>query len=184
MKCDCRLQISDMGYFKCELEEDHIGDHQFSHNAEKWPRRKYTITWERDTEKDFFFKEEHLSEINFDDVFDYIKDNYNILSYNYKFVDDSIHGSTPILWLNVEYFEDFKKIIVEKNLQEDFIEGLENLLNRELTSEEIEELEDSDFIDNVCLNDMFQAESDSISSYYQQYFVNKSKKYFAIKANE
>ena len=83
-----------------------------------------------------------------------------------------------------EYFEDFPKIIVEKNLQEDFIEGLENLLNRELTSEEIEELEDSDFIDNVCLNDMFQAESDSISSYYQQYFVNKSKKYFVIKANE
>ena len=83
-----------------------------------------------------------------------------------------------------EYFEDFKKIIVEKNLQEDFIEGLENLLNRELTSEEIEELEASDFIDNVCLNDMFQAESDSISSYYQQYFVNKSKKYFVIKANE
>ena len=75
-----------------------------------------------------------------------------------------------------EYFEDFPKIIVEKNLQEDFIEGLENLLNRELTSEEIEELEASDFIDNVCLNDMFQAESDSISSYYQQYFVNKSKK--------
>lgn len=72
-----------------------------------------------------------------------------------------------------EYFEDFPKIIVEKNLQEDFIEGLENLLNRELTSEEIEELEASDFIDNVCLNDMFQAESDSISSYYQQYFVKK-----------
>lgn len=72
-----------------------------------------------------------------------------------------------------EYFQDFPKIIIEKNLQEDFIEGLENLLNREMTSEEIEELEASDFIDEVCLNDMFQAESDSISSYYQQYFVNK-----------
>ena len=72
-----------------------------------------------------------------------------------------------------EYFEDFPKIIVEKNLQEDFIEGLENLLNRELTSEEIEELEASDFIDNVCITGMFQAESDSISSYYQQYFVKK-----------
>lgn len=67
------------------------------------------------------------------------------------------------------------QIIIEKNLQEDFIEGLENLLNRYMTSEEIEQLEASDFIDNVCLNDMFQAESDSISNYYQQYFVNKSK---------
>ena len=74
-----------------------------------------------------------------------------------------------------EYFEDFPKIIIEKNLQEDFIEGLENLLNRELEVGEIEQLACSDFIDNVCLNDMFQAESDSISSYYQQYFVNKSK---------
>lgn len=65
------------------------------------------------------------------------------------------------------------QIINEKNLQEDFIEGLEHLLNRELTSEEIEQLDASDFIDEVCINDMFQAESDSISSYYQQYFVNK-----------
>ena len=67
------------------------------------------------------------------------------------------------------------QIINEKNLQEDFIEGLEHLLNRELTAEEIEQLEASDFIDKVCMNDMFQAESDSISSYYQQYFVNKKK---------
>ena len=67
------------------------------------------------------------------------------------------------------------QIINEKNLQEDFIEGLEHLLNRELTTKEIEQLEASDFIDEVCMNDMFQAESDSISSYYQQYFVNKKR---------
>ena len=83
-----------------------------------------------------------------------------------------------------EYFEDFPKIIIENNLQEDFIEGLESLLKREMTSEEIEQLEASDFIDNVCLNDMLQSKSDSISNYYQRYFVNKSKKYFVIKTNE
>ena len=76
------------------------------------------------------------------------------------------------------------QIINEKNLQEDFIEGLESLLNREMTSEEIEQLEASDFIDNVCLNDMLQSKSDSISNYYKRYFVNKSKKYFVIKTNE
>lgn len=108
MKCDCRLQISDMGYFKCELEEDHIGDHQFSHNAEKWPRRKYTITWERDEEKDFIFREEYLNDVNFEDVFVYIKNNYNILSYYHVFEDDPIQGSTPILWLYFEYNSDFK----------------------------------------------------------------------------
>ena len=74
-----------------------------------------------------------------------------------------------------EYFEDFSKIIIEKNLKEDFIEGLESLLGREITSEEIKELEASDFINNECLDDMFLSESDSISKYYQQYFVNKSK---------
>ena len=108
MKCSCRLQLSDMGYLECELEEGHSVDHQFSHNGESWPRRNYQITWERDSEKDFIFKEEHLSEINFEDVFVYIKDNYNILSYNYKFRDNSIHGSTPILWLNIEYNRDFE----------------------------------------------------------------------------
>ena len=108
MKCDCRLQLSDMGYLECELEEGHSGDHQFSHNGESWPMRKYQVTWERDEEKDFIFLEEYLKEINFEDVFVYIKDNFNILSYNYNFEDDSIYGSTPILWLNVEYNRDFE----------------------------------------------------------------------------
>ena len=53
------------------------------------------------------------------------------------------------------------------------VEALDKMVTESL-SEEIEELEASGFIDNVCLNDMFQAESDSISSYYQQYFVNKT----------
>ena len=74
-----------------------------------------------------------------------------------------------------EYFEDFPKIIIESNLQEDFIEGLEHLLNRELTSEEIEQLEASDFIDNVCLNDMFQAESKAIGEYYRANFKDHYK---------
>ena len=88
--------------------------------------------------------------------------------------EDFYISYTDIKQILNEYFEDFPKIIIEKNLIEDFIEGLENLLNRELTSEEIEQLEASDFIDNVCITGMFQAESDSISSYYKQYFVNKS----------
>lgn len=66
------------------------------------------------------------------------------------------------------------QIINEKNLQEDFIEGLENLLNRKLTVKEIEQLTCSSFIES-CIDDMFQTESDSISSYYQQYFVNKKR---------
>lgn len=108
-KCKCRLEVSDMGYLECELEEGHLGTHQFTHNGESWPRRKYQITWERDTEKDFIFKEEYLKEINFDEVFINIKESFNIISFDYKFEDEAIYGATPILWLNIEYFEDFKE---------------------------------------------------------------------------
>ena len=108
IRCNCRLQLSDMGYLECELKEGHSGDHHFSHNGESWPGRKYKITWERDEEKDFIFKEEYLKEINFEEVFINIKDNYNILSYNYKFRDDSIYGATPTLWIYAEYFEEYE----------------------------------------------------------------------------
>jgi hypothetical protein len=72
-------------------------------------KRKYQISWERDSEKDFIFLEEHLLEINFEEAFIYIKENFNILSYNYKFDDDTIYGATPILWLNMEYYQDFQE---------------------------------------------------------------------------
>ena len=79
-KCKCRLEISDSGYLECELEKGHIGNHQFSHNGESWPNRKYQVLWERDPEKDFIFLEDHLKEINFEEAFIYIKENFNILS--------------------------------------------------------------------------------------------------------
>ena len=34
IRCNCRLQLSDMGYLECELKEGHSGDHHFSHNGE------------------------------------------------------------------------------------------------------------------------------------------------------
>lgn len=108
MRCNCRLEVSDMGYLECELEKDHFGDHQFSHDGEYWPKRKYQVTWERDTEKDFIFLEEHLLETNINEVLNYIKNHFNIVSFNYKFDDDAIYGATPILWLYMEYFEDFQ----------------------------------------------------------------------------
>lgn len=107
INCNCRLEVSDNGYLKCELEQGHSGNHQFTHNGETWPRRKYQITWERDEEKDFIFLEEYLKEINFEDVFLYIKDNFNILSYDYIFKDDAKDGGTPTLLVNMEYNQDF-----------------------------------------------------------------------------
>lgn len=107
INCNCRLEVSDNGYLECELEQGHSGNHQFTHSGETWPRRKYQITWERDEEKDFIFLEEYLKEINFEDVFLYIKDNFNILSYDYIFKDDAKDGATPTLLVYMEYNQDF-----------------------------------------------------------------------------
>ena len=71
-----------------------------------------------------------------------------------------------------KYFEGFRKIIVEKNLQEDFIEGLVNLLNREMTSEEIEKLANSGILDE-CLDQMFEKESEIIIDYCGANFTNE-----------
>ena len=62
------------------------------------------------------------------------------------------------------------QIINEKNLQEDFIEGLENLLKRELEAKEIEELENSGILDE-CLDEMFEKESEIIGDYYRANFT-------------
>ena len=43
-----------------------------------------------------------------EEVFINIKDNYNILSYNYKFRDEPIYGATPTLWIYAEYFEEYE----------------------------------------------------------------------------
>ena len=33
INCNCRLEVSDNGYFECELEQGHSGNHQFTHNS-------------------------------------------------------------------------------------------------------------------------------------------------------
>ena len=71
-----------------------------------------------------------------------------------------------------KYFEGFRKIIIENNLQEDFIDGLVNLLNREMTSEEIEKLANSGILDE-CLDQMFEKESEIIIDYYGANFTNE-----------
>lgn len=71
-----------------------------------------------------------------------------------------------------EYFEDFPKIIIENNLQEDFIDGLVNLLNREMTQEEIKKLANSGILDE-CLDQMFEKESEIIIDYYGANFTNE-----------
>lgn len=99
MQCNCRLQIGDMGYYECSLPKGHDGDHSFSHSGDKWPKRKYSITWEQDIEKDIIFTEEMLKCTNINDVFEYIKGNFNITEIEYNYVDDSLHGSTPSIWV-------------------------------------------------------------------------------------
>lgn len=122
-----------MGYYKCQLEKGHLGNHQYSHDGESWPRRKYTVQWERDDEKDFIFTEEDMSKTNINDVFDYVKANFNFLSLKYHFEDDSLHGAVPHIRINAEYYSDFEdndvfydKLLNEENEMRTYID--ENLL--------------------------------------------------------
>ncbi len=49
MKCDSRLQLSDMGYHECQLNKNHEGDHKYTKKkGESWVRTGYTISWEKD----------------------------------------------------------------------------------------------------------------------------------------
>ena len=73
-----------------------------------------------------------------------------------------------------EYFEDFKKIIIENNLQEDFIEGLESLLERELEVKEIENLANSGILEE-CTDRMLETESEIIGEYYRENFKDHYK---------
>lgn len=63
------------------------------------------------------------------------------------------------------------QIINEKNLQEDFIEGLQSLLKRELTVKEIESLANSGIL-NECTDRMFDTESEIIQEYHEKHFEN------------
>jgi len=58
-------------------------------------------------------------------------------------------------------------IINDQELKIDFIEGLCNYLGRSLTKEELDEYV-SDKIMEICLDDMYQAESDLIILTAQQ----------------
>ena len=62
------------------------------------------------------------------------------------------------------------QIIIEKNLQDDFIDGVENLLDRELEVEEIEKLANSGILDE-CLDQMLEKESEIIGEYYRANFT-------------
>lgn len=106
MKCNCRLQDSDMGYYECQLEVNHIGNHSYYHNGETWPKRKYTITWEKDIEKDIIFTEQMLLETNINDVFNNIKEKFKIDDINYDYNDDPLTGSTPSIWIQAKWNEE------------------------------------------------------------------------------
>lgn len=105
MSCTSRLQIGDMGYYTCQLAANHVGDHSYEHKPEEcgFPIRPFSIKWEQIPELDFIFTVEHLKQTNLDEVIDYIKHNFNISTVDYNFIDDSLHGAVPHIWLNIEY---------------------------------------------------------------------------------
>ncbi len=100
MKCLCRLQVSDMGYYECQLEKGHKGNHKFEHNGESFPRRNYSISWEPNEKLDIIFTEEMLKETNLDEVIEKIKSLDITNEVRVEYNDD--YGAIPKLMIYVE----------------------------------------------------------------------------------
>ena len=100
MKCLCRLQVSDMGYYECQLEKGHKGNHKFVHNGESFPRRNYSISWEPNEKLDIIFTEEMLKETNLDEVIEKIKNLDITNEVRFEYNDD--YDATPKLIIYVE----------------------------------------------------------------------------------
>ena len=94
-----------------------------------------------------------------------------ILNISTTEIDLKLYASCDSVEKIIEkYFEGFEKIIIEKNLQDDFIDGVENLLDRELEVKEIEKLANSGILDE-CLDQMLEKESEIIGDYYRANFT-------------
>ena len=99
MKCLCRLQVSDMGYYECQLEKGHEGNHKFEHNGESFPKRNYSISWEPNEKLDVIFTEEMLKETNLDEVIEKIKGLDIVNGVRIKYSDD--YDALPKLMIYV-----------------------------------------------------------------------------------
>ena len=100
MKCLCRLQVSDMGYYECQLEKGHEGNHKFVHNGESFPRRNYLISWEPNEKFDIIFTEEMLKETNLNEVIEKIESLDIVSEVRFEYNDD--YDAIPKLMIYVE----------------------------------------------------------------------------------
>ncbi len=70
MKCDSRISISDYGYYECELEKNHEGEHCWFSKRENNINKKYPsykVTWEKN----------EFNDVNVD--FEWYKNKTNLL---------------------------------------------------------------------------------------------------------
>lgn len=83
-KCNCRFQLGDNGYYECDLEKNHIGNHKYSENKlskNNWRKRAYAIEWERDEKKDIIITLKWIKKnTNLEDICNKILKKYNFLS--------------------------------------------------------------------------------------------------------
>ena len=104
MECSCRFQLGDMGYYECQLEKGHEGNHSFSHDGKsRWPRVAYKLEWEQDAERDIIFTEEMLEDTTLKEICIEILETFDVKEISYNYEDDSLHGETPILWISAKY---------------------------------------------------------------------------------
>lgn len=111
--CNCRFQLTDMGYFECCLEKNHEGNHKFNSENSTHKSRNYVIEWEKDEKKDIIIDMDWMKQnTNLFDLLDNLLVKYDFLShYECKNpFSDAIHGSA----FNCYCYFYVKKDIIEK----------------------------------------------------------------------
>lgn len=104
MECKSRFQLCDMGYFECQLDIGHIGDHQYTRNpAIDSDETPFRIIWKPMDSKDLVIDETWLlNNTNFQNVLEQILLFPEITKIEYIFQDDPVHGAVPSIWINTE----------------------------------------------------------------------------------
>lgn len=110
--CKCRLQITDMGYYECDLPKGHEGRHSVNIES-KHSTPAYKIEWEKDSKRDILITKDWLFEnTNIQSSIDKVMDRFPFLK-EYKIEEDfndPIHGKD----YNIQVYFKTKEEYIEK----------------------------------------------------------------------
>lgn len=128
--CNCRFQLGDMGYYECQLEKNHEGNHKYTEDKtlkNNWRKRNYSIEWEVNPKKDLILDLEWMkTQTNLVSILDDLLKKYDFFSH-YKIenpFNEPIHGSAFSCYCYFHFKEEIEKEHNFENSYENIIEFL------------------------------------------------------------